>query len=254
MFLWEFQIFPQRRRLKCGRKELVPAKPGFCGDNRPAAQPSKHGSWLEAPWVVGRMHLGTTVRRLSRSYVPPYPAPCAQMAYDRPGHISHCFRMEKLDSQIPAVKGAPGNQDDLICSTNGWIFSTEYGPAGGDELNLIIEGANYDWPDVSLGIGYESLDRDRKNVGRHDAYQAPIFAWLPSQGVSSLFEIRGFNARWNGDLLVGSLKGQSFFGFAWTASASCTQNQYSLVNGFGVLLNWKMERSLCGLTTYCCCS
>lgn len=51
-------------------------------------------------------------------------------------------------------------------TTSGTLFSTEHGPAGGDELNLIVEGANYGWPIVTLGIGYRSYGwQDTKFVG-----------------------------------------------------------------------------------------
>lgn len=36
----------------------------------------------------------------------------------------------------------------------GEIWEPEYGPKGGDELNLIEAGKNYDWPVISYGINY----------------------------------------------------------------------------------------------------
>jgi glucose/arabinose dehydrogenase len=32
------------------------------------------------------------------------------------------------------------------------ILSTEHGPKGGDELNLIVQGEDYGWPVVSYGF------------------------------------------------------------------------------------------------------
>ena len=43
------------------------------------------------------------------------------------------------------------NPQGLTVAADGTIWSTEHGPAGGDELNLIREGANYGWPHVSYG-------------------------------------------------------------------------------------------------------
>jgi cytochrome c2 len=97
-------------------------------------------------------------------------------------------------------------------TASGTLLSTEHGPAGGDELNLIVEGANYGWPIVTLGTGYRSYGwQDTKVVGKHAGYQAPIFAWVPSIAVTSLLQVKGFDQRWDGDLLVASLKGQSLF-------------------------------------------
>ena len=104
------------------------------------------------------------------------------------------------------------NPEGLIMTTNGTLLSTEHGPASGDELNVIVEGANYGWPIVTLGTDYGSYGRNRaKFVGEHAGYQAPIFAWVPSVAVSSLLQVQRFDRRWDGDLLVASLKAQSLF-------------------------------------------
>ena len=104
------------------------------------------------------------------------------------------------------------NPQGLTATKDGALWSTEHGPRGGDELNLIVEGANYGWPNVTLGSEYETYGwRNDERVGCHDGYQAPIFAWLPGIGVSNLIQIERFHPRWDGDLLVGSLKALSLF-------------------------------------------
>jgi cytochrome c2 len=100
----------------------------------------------------------------------------------------------------------------LLITDSGEMLSTEHGPAGGDELNLIAEGANYGWPSVTLGTEYGAYSwRNSSRVGEHTGYQAPMFAWVPSVGLSNLIQVSGFNARWDGDLLVGTLKATSLF-------------------------------------------
>ena len=97
-------------------------------------------------------------------------------------------------------------------TTSGALLSTEHGPNGGDELNQIFDGGNYGWPIVTLGTEYGRYDwPSTEVVGKHDGYQVPMFAWVPSVAVSSLLQVRGFDKRWDGDLLVASLKGQSLF-------------------------------------------
>jgi cytochrome c2 len=91
------------------------------------------------------------------------------------------------------------------------MFSTEHGPAGGDELNLIAEGADYGWPHVTLGTDYGTYSWQNAQVGEHTGYEAPAFAWVPSVGLSNLIQVSGFSPRWDGDLLVGSLKATSIF-------------------------------------------
>ena len=73
---------------------------------------------------------------------------------------------------------------------NDKIFNVEHGPKGGDELNLVVEGSNYGWPNVSYGTNYL---KDGGGDGssyqiNHEAkkYQEPLFAFVPSVGISSL--------------------------------------------------------------------
>jgi glucose/arabinose dehydrogenase len=46
------------------------------------------------------------------------------------------------------------NQQGLAIDSQGHVWSTEHGPEGGDELNLIVEGGNYGWPLASYGAEY----------------------------------------------------------------------------------------------------
>ncbi len=46
------------------------------------------------------------------------------------------------------------NQQGLAIDTQGRLWSTEHGPEGGDELNLIVDGGNYGWPLASYGAEY----------------------------------------------------------------------------------------------------
>lgn len=104
------------------------------------------------------------------------------------------------------------NPEGLLKTRSGALFSTEHGPKGGDELNSIVQGANYGWPNVSLGTEYASYDfAGNIKTGDHSGYTLPLFSWLPSIAVSNLIEIQGFDSRWDGDILVGSLKSLSLF-------------------------------------------
>ena len=73
---------------------------------------------------------------------------------------------------------------------NGEIFNVEHGPKGGDELNKVKRGQNYGWPEVSYGTNY------LKNGGgdgvsykvnhEKNGFDEPLFAFLPSVGISNL--------------------------------------------------------------------
>jgi hypothetical protein len=106
------------------------------------------------------------------------------------------------DSQI--VSRGHRNPQGLHIAADGKIWSTEHGPRGGDELNLIRRGANYGWPLVTYGIGYKRADWPlSKRQGSHEGYEEPFFSWTPSIAVSNLISAGGDAfSLWRGDLLV----------------------------------------------------
>jgi len=105
------------------------------------------------------------------------------------------------------------NPQGLYVDPEGVIWLTEQGPRGGDELNRIVEGANYGWPLVTYGTDYSlpiwplSLE-----PGRHEGYEKPLFSWVPSIAVSALIGVEGgpFDL-WKGDLLAGALGSQTIW-------------------------------------------
>jgi cytochrome c2 len=103
------------------------------------------------------------------------------------------------------------NPQGLAIDRDGNIWSTEHGPRGGDELNLVREGADYGWPSVTFGSQYGMYEWPISTTqNRHDGYEQPILAWLPAIGVSNLIQVEDFMPEWEGDLLVGSLRDRSF--------------------------------------------
>ena len=92
------------------------------------------------------------------------------------------------------------NPQGLFFSTNkNKIFSTEHGPSGGDELNLIIESKNYGWPCETFGILYEYKNNENLmnpwpidifNCDKID-FQKPLFSWTPSIAISQGLEYSG---------------------------------------------------------------
>lgn len=105
------------------------------------------------------------------------------------------------------------NQEGLTFLRSGRLISTEHGPYGGDALDIITEGSDYGWPNVTLGTDYNRYDW-RPGVspaGTLAGYKAPLFAWVPSIAPTQVIEISNFNSRWDGDLLVGTLKASSVY-------------------------------------------
>lgn len=100
------------------------------------------------------------------------------------------------------------NPSGITVDADGNIWSVEHGAFGGDELNLIEDGNDYGWPEWSFGQRYTN-DLLRApplaDPGFHTGATAPVYAWLPSEAVSSITTIDGFDPTWDGDLLIGTL-------------------------------------------------
>jgi hypothetical protein len=105
------------------------------------------------------------------------------------------------------------NQQGLVIDTEGRVWSTEHGPEGGDELNLIVEGGNYGWPLASYGAEYGTDNWPfAVNPKNHGEFLEPAHAFVPAIGVSQLIQITAtYLPRWTDDLLVSSLQAGRLF-------------------------------------------
>ena len=90
------------------------------------------------------------------------------------------------------------------------IISSEHGPKGGDEINIIKKGYDYGWPNVSYGINYsEAIGSLTKN---HLNYKEPLYYFIPSIGISEIIVYKNNHlSRWKDNLIVSSLKRNSIF-------------------------------------------
>lgn len=96
------------------------------------------------------------------------------------------------------------------------LWSTEHGPRGGDELNIIEPGGNYGWPLHSLGINYSGSEvnygRDELEFFRLEDIEMPIVDFTPSPAVSSFIFYQGDAfPEWKNDVLMGTLKSRELF-------------------------------------------
>jgi aldose sugar dehydrogenase len=91
----------------------------------------------------------------------------------------------------------------------GELWQAEIGPMGGDEVNILLPGHNYGWPLVSMGRNYTGTLVSEEPWFRQGMDNPRIF-WVPSISPSSLTFYTGDKFKeWKGNLLVGSLNGQS---------------------------------------------
>jgi glucose/arabinose dehydrogenase len=112
---------------------------------------------------------------------------------------------------LPAVYSyGHRNPQGLAYDTHGkLLWSSEHGPRGGDEGNVILAGRNYGWPVVSRGIDYDgSPIHDKYGLGVDPStVEQPRIDWTPSIGPSSIVFYRGDAfPKWRNALLVATLK------------------------------------------------
>jgi len=111
------------------------------------------------------------------------------------------------DGAHPAIYSY-GHRDHhglLVHPETGAVFNAEHGMNGGDEVNLIVPGANYGWPAYTFSRNYDGARGS--DLPTAPGVEQPLFLWSPSIAPSGLMIYRGdrFPA-WKGNLFVGSAR------------------------------------------------
>ena len=150
------------------------------------------------------------------------------------------------DGTIPAdnpMIGTPGALGDIysyghrnpqgfvINHETGDLWSTEHGPQGGDELNLIEPGNNYGWPVIGFGVNYGSgstIHEGTRREGMTNSEQV----WVPSIALSGLTIYTGdkFPA-WRGNLFAGGMAGEQLARL--TLDGQSVASEETLLQGIG---------------------
>lgn len=129
------------------------------------------------------------------------------IAQDPDAEYGKLLAIDVETGEARIVSSGHRNPQGITLASDGTLYVVEHGPRGGDELNVIREGANYGWPLESLGTTYYGRGPipGAVSYGRHDTFEPPIHAWVPSVATSAMVEVAGVDPAWNGDLLVASL-------------------------------------------------
>jgi aldose sugar dehydrogenase len=137
------------------------------------------------------------------------------------GDYGRIFKIRLSDGVSSVFATGTRNQQGLFFDKEAdLVFETEHGPRGGDEINVLQEGKDYGWPNVTYGTNYSVVDDASvddtclSRCGTHEGYELPLFAFVPSIGISNLLRYPSDGAefhRWQGDLLVASLREQTLF-------------------------------------------
>ncbi|PLK44105.1 PQQ-dependent sugar dehydrogenase [Emticicia sp. TH156] len=69
--------------------------------------------------------------------------------------------------------------------TTGELWENEYGPKGGDEVNLIKPGKNYGWPVITYGIEYNG-NKIGDAIQQKEGMEQPVYYWDPVVSASGM--------------------------------------------------------------------
>jgi|TARA_B110001450_G_C17634037_1_gene486433 hypothetical protein len=100
----------------------------------------------------------------------------------------------------------------LYDKKNNIILSTENGPRGGDEINLIKFGKNYGWDIASYGETYYSRIKKYKKNHKDYGFEEPIYSFIPSIGISEIISLdNNFSEQWINNYLIASLNSNHLY-------------------------------------------
>ncbi len=87
--------------------------------------------------------------------------------------------MGKANAKPEIYSYGSRNPDGLsIDPVTGDLWESEFGPRGGDEINLIKPGGNYGWPFVTYGIEY-SGEKVYDGIQQKEGTIQPVYYWDP---------------------------------------------------------------------------
>lgn len=88
----------------------------------------------------------------------------------------------------------------------GDLWSNEFGPRGGDELNLIKPGLNYGWPVITYGIEYSGREIGNPPIQQKEGMEQPVYYWDPVLSPSGMTFYTASNIpEWKNNLFITGL-------------------------------------------------
>lgn len=123
-------------------------------------------------------------------------------------------------------KGHRNPQGLTLIENSNLIISTEHGPIGGDEVNLITKGKNYGWPIASYG----ESDIDHLKSHKDNNFVEPLIYFTPSIGISEILHINNVNSNLNNKFILTSLKGNHNGGQLYILEYLKDQDKMKILN------------------------
>lgn len=133
------------------------------------------------------------------------------------------------DGDVAAQVWSLGHRNMLgiAFDANGKLWTHEMGPAGGDELNLIVRGANYGYPTVSDGDHYDG--RDIPDHSTRPEFGAPKLGWTPVISPAGFIIYSGQQfADWRGNGFIGGLSSKALIRVAFDGDTAREAARYDM--------------------------
>ena len=98
------------------------------------------------------------------------------------------------------------NPDGLdINPATGELWESEFGPRGGDEINIIHPGKNYGWPVITYGIDY-SGEKMGEGIQQKAGMEQPVYYWDPVISPCGICFYKGSAIpEWKNNLFIAAL-------------------------------------------------
>lgn len=95
-----------------------------------------------------------------------------------------------------------------IHPVTGELWENEFGPRGGDEVNIIKAGKNYGWPTITYGIEYGG-GTIGSGIQKKEGMEQPVYYWDPVLSPSGMSFYKGDAIpEWKNNLFIGGLSSQ----------------------------------------------
>ena len=87
----------------------------------------------------------------------------------------------------------------------GDLWENEFGPRGGDEVNLIQPGKNYGWPTITYGLEYNG-NKIGEAIQQREGLEQPVYYWDPVLSPSGMTFFSGNSIpEWENNLFIAGL-------------------------------------------------
>ena len=103
--------------------------------------------------------------------------------------------------------GHRNTQGLAINPATGELWNNEFGPRGGDEVNIVKPGKDYGWPTITYGIEY-SGQTIGDGLTQKEGMEQPVYYWDPVISPSGMtFYNADLIPEWKNNLFIGCLSG-----------------------------------------------